>query len=105
MNFCQKRNCIAKICFCNQPIFLFHHMELHCCNQALYHVQCISKCKRCPHCLKEFNEEAIQNINIAQSQCIKKLKTKQALEKKKTILRNEIKHKVQWIIYNKLQQQ
>ena len=104
MNICNKKQCIAKQCFCNLPMLLADHIELQCCKEAIYHVRCIINCDKCPYCLKKFTDDTIKNIQITETKVLMKLKKKKALEQKKLLFREEIKRKVHFIMLWRNQQ-
>ena len=87
MTFCNERctgKCITSRCYCSLPIYLMHHIQLPCCNEALHHVICISKKSKCPNCERKFTQEI--NTYIQNVKCIisEKLKDLQKKNKKKS---------------------
>jgi len=104
MDICKHPLCITKNCFCNLPMLAYDHIELNCCKHAVYHVKCIIKCEKCPHCFHRFNDNTMEVIQMTQNKVLKKLKKKAMIEKKKSLFREEIKKTVRYIILYRMKQ-
>ena len=83
-------NCKEVQCSCGLPLFMMDHLQLPCCNEAKYHVLCISNHTKCLKCKKDFNEHVILFVQNAQAIIMQKFRKEQSNELKRLKARKKL---------------
>lgn len=65
-------NCGTEKCFCGILLKDMDHVEIACCDKAIYHVLCIFSSKKCPKCKKSFDESTKKMIKCAEALVMEK---------------------------------